>query len=171
MTRDELGGSLWAELQGQEGGRVPAVVDPRSGRGIFRAVHLAISHGPGPELPRPERGGPGRRPGRDGPRRRPGRRVSRSATSPATTTRLTTPSCSSPNRPAGSSSRSRPQTLRGPGRPDRRPAAGPARRGRRLPRRRIPPASSITGLDGSDRRSTRSIGDLEEGLATNRCDW
>jgi phosphoribosylformylglycinamidine synthase len=44
MTRNELGGSLWAELQGQSGGTVPAV-EPEIGQAIFRAVHLGISHG------------------------------------------------------------------------------------------------------------------------------
>ena len=44
MTRDELGGSLWAELQGREGGKVPAVV-PALGQAVFRVVHLAQSHG------------------------------------------------------------------------------------------------------------------------------
>ena len=44
MTRNELGGSLWAEIQGREGGTVPAVV-PELGQAVFRAVHLAIRHG------------------------------------------------------------------------------------------------------------------------------
>jgi phosphoribosylformylglycinamidine synthase len=43
-TRDELGGSLWAELLGEHGGTVPGVV-PGLGHGIFRAVHLAITRG------------------------------------------------------------------------------------------------------------------------------
>ena len=43
-TRNELGGSLWAEIQGREGGTVPAVV-PEHGQAVFRAVHLAIRHG------------------------------------------------------------------------------------------------------------------------------
>ncbi|MGC8639708.1 MAG: phosphoribosylformylglycinamidine synthase subunit PurL [Isosphaeraceae bacterium] len=44
MTRLELGGSLWAELQGRQGGKVPAVV-PALGQALFRTVHLALSHG------------------------------------------------------------------------------------------------------------------------------
>jgi phosphoribosylformylglycinamidine synthase len=44
MTRDELGGSLWAQTQGLSGGKVPAVV-PALGTKIFRAVHAAICHG------------------------------------------------------------------------------------------------------------------------------
>jgi phosphoribosylformylglycinamidine synthase len=43
-TRDELGGSLWAEVHGRQGGKVPAVV-PALGEAVFRTVHLAISHG------------------------------------------------------------------------------------------------------------------------------
>ena len=43
-TRHELGGSLWAAMQGQEGGNVPGV-DPDLGQRVFRAVYLAISHG------------------------------------------------------------------------------------------------------------------------------
>jgi phosphoribosylformylglycinamidine synthase len=44
ITRHELGGSLWAAMQGQEGGNVPGV-DPDLGQRVFRAVYLAISHG------------------------------------------------------------------------------------------------------------------------------
>jgi phosphoribosylformylglycinamidine synthase len=44
MTRNELGGSLWAATQGLGGGSVPGVV-PALGSAIFRAVHLAISRG------------------------------------------------------------------------------------------------------------------------------
>ncbi len=44
ITRHELGGSLWAALQGREGGNVPGV-DPDLGQRVFRAVYLAISHG------------------------------------------------------------------------------------------------------------------------------
>ena len=43
-TRNELGGSLWAEVQGRVGGRVPAVV-PQHGRAVFQAVHQAIGRG------------------------------------------------------------------------------------------------------------------------------
>jgi phosphoribosylformylglycinamidine synthase len=44
MTRQELGGSLWGATHGQTGGNVPGV-DPELGQRVFRAVHLAISHG------------------------------------------------------------------------------------------------------------------------------
>jgi phosphoribosylformylglycinamidine synthase len=44
LTRLELGGSHWAMLQGQDGGRVPRV-DPDLGRALFRAVHAAIGRG------------------------------------------------------------------------------------------------------------------------------
>jgi phosphoribosylformylglycinamidine synthase II len=44
MTRNELGGSLWAATQGLEGGSVPGVI-PALGNRIFRAVHMAISRG------------------------------------------------------------------------------------------------------------------------------
>ncbi len=43
-TRDELGGSLWAALQGQNGGNVPGV-DPDLGQQVFRAVYQAINRG------------------------------------------------------------------------------------------------------------------------------
>jgi phosphoribosylformylglycinamidine synthase len=43
-TRNELGGSLWAEILGERGGTVPAVVPPL-GHGLFHAVHQAISRG------------------------------------------------------------------------------------------------------------------------------
>jgi phosphoribosylformylglycinamidine synthase len=43
-TRNELGGSLWAETLGQRGGSVPGVV-PELGQAAFQAVYLAISHG------------------------------------------------------------------------------------------------------------------------------
>ncbi|MGA7497484.1 MAG: phosphoribosylformylglycinamidine synthase subunit PurL [Isosphaeraceae bacterium] len=43
-TRHELGGSLWAAMQGQDGGSVPGV-DPDLGQRVFRAVYLAISRG------------------------------------------------------------------------------------------------------------------------------
>jgi phosphoribosylformylglycinamidine synthase len=41
-TRNELGGSHWAGLRGQDGGRVPQVV-PDLGRALFQAVHAAIA--------------------------------------------------------------------------------------------------------------------------------
>jgi len=44
MTHNELGGSLWAATQGQDGGNVPGVV-PALGNRIFRAIHQAISRG------------------------------------------------------------------------------------------------------------------------------
>jgi phosphoribosylformylglycinamidine synthase len=44
MTRNELGGSLWAAARGTEGGKVPGV-DPELGAALFRAVHLAIRRG------------------------------------------------------------------------------------------------------------------------------
>jgi len=44
ITRSELGGSLWAAIQDREGGTVPGA-DPELGQRVFRAVHLAISHG------------------------------------------------------------------------------------------------------------------------------
>jgi phosphoribosylformylglycinamidine synthase len=44
MTRDEMGGSLLAEIQNLEGGKVPGVV-PALGQAVFRAVYLAISRG------------------------------------------------------------------------------------------------------------------------------
>ena len=43
-TRDELGGSHWAEARGLSGGTVPGV-RPEAGPPIFRAVHAAISAG------------------------------------------------------------------------------------------------------------------------------
>ena len=43
-TRRELGGSLWGAMHGPTGGNVPGV-DPELGQRVFRAVHLAISHG------------------------------------------------------------------------------------------------------------------------------
>ena len=72
MTRLELGGSHWALVQGREGGRVPRV-DPDAGPCPLPRGPRGDRAGPGPELPRPERGGAGRRPGRDGLRGRPGR--------------------------------------------------------------------------------------------------
>jgi phosphoribosylformylglycinamidine synthase len=44
MTRDELGGSLWAETQGLSGGRVPRVDTALAPR-LFRALHTAIRRG------------------------------------------------------------------------------------------------------------------------------
>ena len=44
MTRLEMGGSLWAAVHGQGGGKVPAV-DPDLGRRLFRTVHTAINRG------------------------------------------------------------------------------------------------------------------------------
>lgn len=43
-TRDELGGSHWAMIQGLEGGSVPQV-DPARAKETFRALHAAISAG------------------------------------------------------------------------------------------------------------------------------
>jgi phosphoribosylformylglycinamidine synthase len=43
-TRLELGGSLWADVQKQSGGRVPRV-DPAVGRACFRGLHAAIARG------------------------------------------------------------------------------------------------------------------------------
>jgi phosphoribosylformylglycinamidine synthase len=44
MTRGELGGSLWAWQQGQDGGKIPRVV-PERGLALFRAVSRAICQG------------------------------------------------------------------------------------------------------------------------------
>ncbi len=44
MTRLELGGSHWALIRDQPGGRVPRV-DPELGKALFRAVHAAIGRG------------------------------------------------------------------------------------------------------------------------------
>jgi phosphoribosylformylglycinamidine synthase len=44
QTRLELGGSLWADVHQQSGGRVPRV-DPAVGRACFRGLHAAISRG------------------------------------------------------------------------------------------------------------------------------
>ncbi len=44
LTKLELGGSLWTELRGLAGGRVPRV-DPDLGLALFRAVHRAIAAG------------------------------------------------------------------------------------------------------------------------------
>src|SRR5262249_28791768 len=44
QTRRELGGSVWAELLGQDGGDVPQV-DPELGSAIFRALHESIRKG------------------------------------------------------------------------------------------------------------------------------
>jgi phosphoribosylformylglycinamidine synthase len=44
MTRNELAGSLFSEVQGREGGKVPGVV-PALGEAVFRTVYLAISRG------------------------------------------------------------------------------------------------------------------------------
>jgi phosphoribosylformylglycinamidine synthase len=44
MTREELGGSLWAEILGQDGGSVPGVV-PDLGQAAFQVVYRAVSHG------------------------------------------------------------------------------------------------------------------------------
>ncbi len=44
MTRRELGGSLWSELNRQPGGRVP-MVDVLRAPGLFKALHAAISDG------------------------------------------------------------------------------------------------------------------------------
>jgi phosphoribosylformylglycinamidine synthase II len=44
MTRAELGGSLWAHVHEQEGGRVPRV-DLGLGRACFRALHAAMRRG------------------------------------------------------------------------------------------------------------------------------
>ncbi len=43
-TRDELGGSLWAQIRGQDGGRVPRV-EPEVGRACFDRLHAAIRRG------------------------------------------------------------------------------------------------------------------------------
>ena len=73
MTRLEMGGSLWAAVHGQRRGQ--------GAGGRSRARQAALPGGtrrdqprPGAELPRPERGRPGRRPGRDGAGWRSGRR-------------------------------------------------------------------------------------------------
>ena len=96
---------------------------PTLGRALFRRGPRGDHARPGPQLPRPERRGPGRRPGRDGDRRRPGRRRLAPRRRRATTTPRTTPSSCSPSRPRGSSSKSGPSTLADAGRPLRRPAA------------------------------------------------
>jgi phosphoribosylformylglycinamidine synthase len=44
QTRDELGGSLWADLDGRDGGKVPRV-DLARAPGLFRALHEAIRQG------------------------------------------------------------------------------------------------------------------------------
>jgi len=44
MTRAELGGSIWAHVHDEPGGRVPKV-DAATGRNCFAAVHRAISRG------------------------------------------------------------------------------------------------------------------------------
>ena len=44
LTRLELGGSHWAMIRDQPGGRVPRV-DPGLARALFRAVHAAIVRG------------------------------------------------------------------------------------------------------------------------------
>ena len=44
MTRPELGGSLWSEVNQQSGGSVPKV-DPSRAPSLFRALHLVISDG------------------------------------------------------------------------------------------------------------------------------
>jgi len=44
VTRLELGGSLWAQVHQQAGGRVPRV-DPGVGRACFRGLHEAIRRG------------------------------------------------------------------------------------------------------------------------------
>ena len=68
-TRNEFGGSLWAEVNGQPGGSVPRVDLERARRPVPCAPrgHAA---GTDPELPRPQRGRPGGRAGRDGDGRR-----------------------------------------------------------------------------------------------------
>jgi phosphoribosylformylglycinamidine synthase len=43
-TRDELGGSSWADVSGRSGGRAPGV-RPEEGLRTFRAVHAAITRG------------------------------------------------------------------------------------------------------------------------------
>jgi phosphoribosylformylglycinamidine synthase subunit PurSL len=43
-TRNELGGSLWADVSGQPGGQVPRV-DLSRGPGLFQALHEAIGRG------------------------------------------------------------------------------------------------------------------------------
>ena len=42
LTRDELGGSLWTEINGRPGGRVPRVDASRAPR-LFRALHEAMA--------------------------------------------------------------------------------------------------------------------------------
>jgi phosphoribosylformylglycinamidine synthase len=44
ITAADLGGSLWAELHGQAGGRAPRV-DPARGPGLLRDLHAAIRRG------------------------------------------------------------------------------------------------------------------------------
>ncbi len=44
MTRAELGGSLWAQIHSQAGGRVPRV-EPEVGRACFDRLHAAICRG------------------------------------------------------------------------------------------------------------------------------
>ena len=44
QTRNELGGSLWCHIHGEDGGRVPRV-DPELGRRCIFAVHAAIKRG------------------------------------------------------------------------------------------------------------------------------
>ena len=59
-TRNELGGSLWAEVNGQAGGSVPRVnVEARPGP--VPCAPRGHAAGTDPELPRPQRGRPGRR--------------------------------------------------------------------------------------------------------------
>ena len=69
MTRDELGGSLWAEVNGRPGGRVPRVDAPERAR-LIPGPPRGDAARTGPELPRSERGRAGGGPRRDGHGRR-----------------------------------------------------------------------------------------------------
>ena len=69
LTKNELGGSHFALVEGLSGGEVPQV-DPSRRRRLFAAVHEAIRCGVGPCVSRSFRRRIGRRRGGDGLRRR-----------------------------------------------------------------------------------------------------
>ncbi len=72
MTRCELGGSLWSEVNQRPGGRVPRV-DPCAGAGLVPCSPFGDLGRTRPELPRPQRGWAGGGDGGDGPGGRPRR--------------------------------------------------------------------------------------------------
>ena len=150
MTRHELGGSLWAAIHGQRGERARG--RSRARQRVFRAVHLAISHGLVRSCHDLSEGGlavalaemamaGGLGAGRLAARR------------PLRGRRGRTTSCScSPNRPAGSCSRFLPEHHAALADLVGSLPLGPAGRGRfasppgRQPR---PRRLTVTGLDGS----------------------